>query len=107
MRDVLAKMRECGKLAKMLDFLHDCGTVDTYDIGPHNELYLQFEVLLITSPVHDNIHCSVANLRTLHHSPTLCTTPAEDKRFSENLHKTSNPNRQQDPFSDDPFLYYG
>ena len=30
MRDVLAKMRECGKEAKMRDFPHDCGTVDTY-----------------------------------------------------------------------------
>ena len=33
MRDVLGKMRECGKYAKMLDFPHDCGTcgaVDTY-----------------------------------------------------------------------------
>ena len=78
-------------------------------IGPRNELYLQFEVLLITSPVHDTIHGSVANLRTLHYSPTLCTTPAEDKRFSENVHKTSNLNRKQVPFSVDhfhPFLYY-
>ena len=32
MRDVLAKMRECGKYAKMRDFPHDCGTVDTYVI---------------------------------------------------------------------------
>ena len=31
MRDVLAKMRECGKYAKMRDFTHECGTVDTYD----------------------------------------------------------------------------
>ena len=30
MRDVLAKMRECGKQAKTRDFPHDCGTVDTY-----------------------------------------------------------------------------
>ena len=30
MRDVLAKMWECGKEAKMRDFPHDCGTVDTY-----------------------------------------------------------------------------
>ena len=27
------KMRECGKEAKMRDFPHDCGMVDTYDIG--------------------------------------------------------------------------
>ena len=32
MRDVLAKMRECGREAKMRDFPHDCGTVDTYGI---------------------------------------------------------------------------
>ena len=32
MRDVLVKMRECGKLPKMQDFPHDCGTVDTYVI---------------------------------------------------------------------------
>ena len=32
MRDVLAKMRECGKDVKMRDFPHDCGMVDTYDI---------------------------------------------------------------------------
>ena len=30
MRDVLAKMRECGKDVKMRDFPHDCGMVDTY-----------------------------------------------------------------------------
>ena len=30
MRDVLAKMRECGKEVKMRDFPHDCGMVDTY-----------------------------------------------------------------------------
>ena len=30
MRDDLVKMRECGKKAKMLDFPHDCGMVDTY-----------------------------------------------------------------------------
>ena len=34
MRDVLGKMRECGKYIKMRDFplLHDCGMVDTYAI---------------------------------------------------------------------------
>ena len=32
MRDVSAKMRECGKSAKMRDFPHDCGTVDTYGL---------------------------------------------------------------------------
>ena len=31
MRDVLAKMRECGKYVKMRDFPHDCGMVDTYE----------------------------------------------------------------------------
>ena len=31
MRDVLGKMRECGKYVKMRDFPHDCGMVDTYD----------------------------------------------------------------------------
>ena len=30
MRDVLEKMRECGKDVKMRDFPHDCGMVDTY-----------------------------------------------------------------------------
>ena len=31
MRDVLEKMRECGKLQNLRDFPHDCGMVDTYD----------------------------------------------------------------------------
>ena len=30
MRDVLEKMRECGKLPNLRDFPHDCGMVDTY-----------------------------------------------------------------------------
>ena len=32
MRDVLEKMRECGKLPNLRDFPHDCGMVDTYVI---------------------------------------------------------------------------
>ena len=32
MRDVLEKMRECGKLQNLRDFPHDCVMVDTYDI---------------------------------------------------------------------------
>ena len=32
MRDVLGKIRECGKDVKMRDFPHDCGMVDTYAI---------------------------------------------------------------------------
>ena len=32
MRDVLGKMRECGKYIKMRDFPHDCGMVDTYAV---------------------------------------------------------------------------
>ena len=32
MRDVLGKMRECGKLPNLRDFPHDCGMVDTYAI---------------------------------------------------------------------------
>ena len=32
MRDVLGKMRECGKYIKMRDFPHNCGMVDTYDV---------------------------------------------------------------------------
>ena len=31
MRDVLEKMRECGKLPNLRDFPHDCGMVDTYE----------------------------------------------------------------------------
>ena len=40
MRDVLAKMRECGKYVKMRDFPHDCGMVDTYvlELKPHNNI---------------------------------------------------------------------
>ena len=30
MRDVLGKMRECGKVPNLRDFPHDCGMVDTY-----------------------------------------------------------------------------
>ena len=37
MRDVLAKMRECGKQAKTRDFPHDRGTVDTYDKRRENK----------------------------------------------------------------------
>ena len=33
MRNVFAKMRECGKYAKLRDFPHDCGTVDTYAVN--------------------------------------------------------------------------
>ena len=33
MRDVLGKMRECGKYVKMRDFPHDCGRVDTYELS--------------------------------------------------------------------------
>ena len=32
MRDVLEKMRECGKLPNLRDFPHDCGMVDTYGV---------------------------------------------------------------------------
>ena len=32
MRDVLEKMRECGKLPNLRDFPHDCGMVDTYGL---------------------------------------------------------------------------
>ncbi len=32
MRDVLGKMRECGKYIKMRDFPHDFGMVDTYEL---------------------------------------------------------------------------
>ena len=32
MRDVLEKMRECGKLPNLRDFPHDCGMVDTYEM---------------------------------------------------------------------------
>ena len=39
-RDVLAKMRECGKDVKMRDFQHDCGMVDTYDISVKGPIYL-------------------------------------------------------------------
>ena len=35
MREVLAKMRECGKEGNMLDFPHDCGMVDTYGNTQH------------------------------------------------------------------------
>ena len=36
MRDVLGKMRECGKYVKMRDFPHDCGMVDTYALLNNN-----------------------------------------------------------------------
>ena len=36
MRDVLGKMRECGKYIKMRDFPHDCGMVDTYARAGHD-----------------------------------------------------------------------
>ena len=56
MRDVMAKMRECGKYAKMRDFPHDCGTVDTYAIylclipQPHmlSKRMTAFRVLIVT-----------------------------------------------------------
>ncbi len=37
MRDVLGKMRECGKYIKMRYFPHDCGMVDTYATIANNE----------------------------------------------------------------------
>ena len=43
MRDVLAKMRECGKDVKMRYFPHDCGMVDTYDI-----IYVSTSQALVT-----------------------------------------------------------
>ena len=53
MRDVLAKMRECGKYAKMRDFPHDCGTVDTY--VPQVELLRANQVpLRLDAPTHQN-----------------------------------------------------
>ena len=49
MRDVLEKMRECGKLTNLRDFPHDCGMVDTYELvcnlkwiitrNSHREIY--------------------------------------------------------------------
>ena len=33
MRDVLAKMRDCGKQCKLRDFPHVCETVDTYAVN--------------------------------------------------------------------------
>ena len=50
MRDVLAKMRECGREAKMRDFPHDCGTVDTYEIST----FLMWS-LRLTPCIHRNI----------------------------------------------------
>ena len=32
MRDVLAKMQECGKYVEMRDFPHDCRMAGTYDM---------------------------------------------------------------------------
>ena len=55
MWDVLAKMRECGKEAKMRDFPHDCGTVDTYgffvlpkqgEIDAHSPTHLETSSLV-------------------------------------------------------------
>ena len=48
MRDVLAKMRECGKDVKMRDFPHDCGMVDTYVHTPlvkHSNSFIPAKVL--------------------------------------------------------------
>ena len=39
MRDVLGKMRECGKYIKMRDFPLDCGMVDTYGLNRRGEEY--------------------------------------------------------------------
>ena len=44
MRDVLAKMRDCGKDVKMRDFPHDCGMVDTYEFLS-SEIYLSVAIL--------------------------------------------------------------
>ena len=49
MRDVLAIMRECGKDVKMRDFPHDCGMVDTYDIGGRWRGHLVKPLLLVLS----------------------------------------------------------
>ena len=49
MRDVLTKMRECGKYAKMRDYPHDCGTVDTYELS-RSSLRLMAVSLVAWSP---------------------------------------------------------
>ena len=49
MRDVLAKIRECGKYAKMLDFPHDCGTVDlsmVTQVGSFILVYVECKVAI-------------------------------------------------------------
>ena len=38
MRDVLGKMRECGKYIKMRDFPHNCGMVDKGKVRPFRRL---------------------------------------------------------------------
>ena len=54
MRDVLEKMRECGKDVKMRDFPHDCGMVDTYGLP-----------LLLQSFKHDAILDAESEIGTL------------------------------------------
>ena len=41
MRDVLGKIRECGKYVKMRDFPYDCGMVDTYG-NANSMLYMEW-----------------------------------------------------------------
>ena len=42
MQGVLGKKSKCGKEDKVWDFLHDCGTVDTYETGNQFSLKLKF-----------------------------------------------------------------
>ena len=52
MRDVLEKMRECGKLPNLRDFPHDCGMVDTY--VKHALLIITCLTLIVTAIYNTN-----------------------------------------------------
>ena len=83
MRDVLGKMRECGKYVKMRDFPHDCGRVDTYEWvsvvkrlkrkTKHGSQALLMWCVSVTSPIRitDRLNHSESNI-DLHKSEYKC-----------------------------------
>ena len=64
MRDVLEKMRECGKLPNLRDFPHDCGMVDTYVLSSFSPVSLV------------NNHLSNLGLAALFSFSLVCPHPA-------------------------------
>ena len=103
MRDVLGKMRECGKYIKMRDFPHDCGMVDTYA----NDA----QVSCVTLPANSEMHQVSAGPPTAfrsHYSPSSFRTNLNIYLFKIAFHsKSSVIPRSDDDLRMSLFLDYG